>query len=72
MTPADDPSPRRRGRPPTGKNPLLQIRVKPGLTAAFKKAAGPRWPKILRSFLAWYAGEEGAELPQRPEPPKAE
>ena len=72
MPPADEPPPRRRGRPPTGKNPLLQIRVDPDLTAAFKKAAGRQWPKTVRAFLAWYAGIPGAELPKRPEPPKTE
>ena len=51
MTNADAPPPRRRGRPPTGKNPLLQVRVDPQLQAAFKKTAGPGWPKTLRTLL---------------------
>ncbi|MGW4825473.1 hypothetical protein ACWEP4_43020 [Streptomyces sp. NPDC004227] len=52
-----------------GKTPTRPIRVDLGMWASFGKAAaeqGSDRSATLRAFMAWYLGEPGAELPERP------
>jgi hypothetical protein len=57
------------------KHPVRGLRgIEQQLWDAFDqsaKAAGSDRSALLRQFMEWHTGQPGAELPVRPEPPKA-
>ena len=53
---------------------LRRVRMPDDLWERFDKAVKRAEPeldrsKILRQFVRWYVGDEGAKLPERPTPP---
>jgi hypothetical protein len=61
---------RKIGRPATGKTPQHTVRMPDdrwdALGAKAAKAGSDRG-KVINDLSAWYVGEDGAELPERPE-----
>jgi hypothetical protein len=50
-----------------GHTPLRQLRIPDDEWKPFGAAAGDRErTRIVREFIRWYVGEEGATLPERP------
>ena len=55
---------------PTQGNPKLTIRMTPEDRARFVAAAynqGTPAAELVSQFIHWWLGDDGAELPQRPE-----
>lgn len=55
-----------------GKTPHRTFRAENWEWDPFRRAvkrAGTDMTDVLRQFIRWYAGQPGAELPQRPDPP---
>ncbi|PXY27423.1 hypothetical protein [Prauserella muralis] len=56
---------------PTQGNPKLTVRIDEHTRARFVAAAynaGTTGSELVTAFIRWYLGEDGAELPRRPEP----
>jgi hypothetical protein len=50
-----------------GHTPLRQLRIPDDEWKPFGAAAGDRErTRVVREFIRWYVGEEGATLPERP------
>jgi predicted DNA-binding protein len=62
---------RKIGRPATGRDPTLSIRMPVERRHALDekaKQAGSDRSKVINDLAAWYVSEDDAELPERPEP----
>lgn len=50
-----------------GHTPLRQLRIPDDEWLPFGKAVGDRErTRVVREFMRWYLGRDGAELPERP------
>lgn len=59
-------SPRKPGRPATGKKPTRSARVADEEWGPFAAATGDELPRILGQLVAWWARVPGAKMPPRP------
>ncbi|CAM5718316.1 hypothetical protein [Streptomyces fumanus] len=56
-----------------GHTPLRQLRIPDDEWVPFGEAVGDRErTRVVREFMRWYLGRDGAELPERPTPPDNE
>lgn len=61
---------RKIGRPATGRDPTVSIRMPADRRDALDekaKHAGSDRSKVINDLAAWYVGEDDAELPERPD-----
>lgn len=59
-------TPRKPGRPATGRKPVRSARIADEEWDPFAAAAGDDLPRILGELVAWWARVPGAKMPPRP------